>query len=115
MNCEDLEMYLCAYLDDELEVAESLRLEKHLTECRACRQVQEAQLALRSALRDPSLYFQPSANFTNRIALAVRLHAKKEARPESAWFDWFSDALFAMGFGRHAGDHDYGSDLADIL
>jgi anti-sigma factor RsiW len=89
MNCEDLEMYLCAYLDDELEVAESLRLERHLTECRACRQVQEAQLTLRSALRDPSLYFQPSANFTNRIALAVRLHAKKEARPESAWFDWF--------------------------
>jgi anti-sigma factor RsiW len=89
MNCEDLEMYLCAYLDDELEVAESLRLEKHLTECRACRQVQEAQLTLRSSLRDPNLYFQPSANFTNRIALAVRLHAKKEARTESAWFDWF--------------------------
>jgi len=89
MNCEDLRMYLSAYLDDELDVAESLRLEKHLTECRGCREVQEAHVALRSALRDPSLYFQPSADFANRIASSVRLQAKKEARQESGWFDWF--------------------------
>ena len=89
MNCEDLRTYLSAYLDDELEVGEILRLEKHLTECRGCRQVQEAQLALRSALRDPSLYFQPSAEFANRITAAVRLEAKKEARQESSWVDWF--------------------------
>jgi anti-sigma factor RsiW len=82
-------MYLSAYLDDELDVAESLRLEKHLTECRGCREVQEAHVALRSALRDPSLYFQPSADFANRIASSVRLQAKKEARQESGWFDWF--------------------------
>jgi anti-sigma factor RsiW len=94
MNCEDMRMYLSAYLDDELEVAESLRLERHLGECRECRQVQEAQLALRSALRDPDLYFQPSADFANRIASAVRQQAKKEARQHSSgfewnWFDWF--------------------------
>jgi anti-sigma factor RsiW len=104
MNCEDLRMYLSAYLDDELEVAESLRLEKHLTECRGCRQVQEAQLTLRSALRDPSLYFHPSVEFANRITSAVRLQAKKEARQEATWFEWFrmpslrwvSAALFIM-------------------
>jgi anti-sigma factor RsiW len=89
MNCEDLKMYLSAYVDDELDVAESLRLEKHLIGCPGCRQAQEAQLALRSALRDPDLYFEPSSDFANRIASAVRAQAKKEARQESTWFDWF--------------------------
>jgi anti-sigma factor RsiW len=89
MNCEDLRMYLSAYVDDELDVAESLRLEKHLSGCRGCRQAQEAQLALRSALRDPDLYFQPSSDFANRTASALRAQAKKEARQASTWSDWF--------------------------
>jgi anti-sigma factor RsiW len=89
MNCEDLKMYLSAYVDDELDVAESLRLEKHLIECRECREAQEAQLALRSALRDPDLCFQPSPDFANRIASALRAQAKKEARQERTWSDWF--------------------------
>jgi len=95
MNCEDLRMYLSAYLDDELDIAESLRLEKHLTECRGCRELQDAQLDLRSALRDPGLRFQPSADFANRVATAVRQQAKQEARKESTWFDWLRGlALF---------------------
>jgi anti-sigma factor RsiW len=89
MTCEDLRMFLSAYLDDELDATESLRLEKHLTGCLECRQAQEAQLALRSALRDPDLYFQPSSGFANRIASALRQQAKKETRQESTWSDWF--------------------------
>jgi anti-sigma factor RsiW len=94
MNCEDMRVYLSAYLDDELDVRESLRLEKHLNECRGCRQVQEAQLVLRSALRDPGLYFRPDADFANRIASAVRLQAKRETQQEEAtserhWSEWF--------------------------
>jgi anti-sigma factor RsiW len=89
MNCEDSRMYLSAYLDEELDVAEILRLEKHLADCRLCRPVQEAQFALRSALRHPSLYFEPSAGFGNRIAAAVRLRAKTEPREKSTWFAWF--------------------------
>ena len=97
MNCEDMRMYLSAYLDDELEVGESLRLERHLGECRKCRQAQEAQLALRSALRDPDLYFQPRADLANRIASAVRQQAKKEARQEARGFEWNWFDRFRMG------------------
>jgi anti-sigma factor RsiW len=89
MNCEDSRVFLSAYLDDELEIAESFRLEKHLTDCRDCHQVQEAQFALRSALRDPSLYFHSTADFANRITLAVRRQAKEESRQDSAWFEPF--------------------------
>jgi anti-sigma factor RsiW len=89
MTCDDSRVYLAAYLDDELDVADSLRIQKHLVDCENCRKAQDQQLALRSALRDPSLYAQPSADFSRRIEAAVRRAARDEARAQrSGIFDW---------------------------
>ena len=80
------------YLDDELDVLESLRVHKHLTDCADCRRTQNQQLALRSALRDPDLYAHPSADFSKRIEAAVRRTAKAEARTQRSWSrrsSWF--------------------------
>ena len=88
MNCDDSRIYLPAYLDDELDVAESLRVQKHLAECADCQRAQDEQLALRSALRDPDLRARPSAEFSERIAALVRRAAKEEARSQrSVWFE----------------------------
>jgi anti-sigma factor RsiW len=88
MNCADSRTYLPAYLDDELDVAESLHVQRHLAECLDCRQAQDEQLALRSALRDPEMYAHPSDDFSRRIEAAVRRTAKEEARSQrSSWFD----------------------------
>ncbi len=80
MNCDDSRIYLPAYLDEELDVAESLRVQKHLAECQDCQQAQDEQLVLRSALRDPDLRAYPSADFSKRIEAAVRRAAQEEAR-----------------------------------
>jgi anti-sigma factor RsiW len=80
MNCDDSHIYLPAYLDDELDVSDSLRVQKHLAACQDCQQTQEHQLVLRSALRDPELRAYPSADFSRRIEAAVRRAAKEEAR-----------------------------------
>jgi anti-sigma factor RsiW len=80
MKCDDSRTYLPAYLDDELDVAESLRIQKHLAECQDCQQAQDEQLGLRSALRDPDLRAYPSADFSKRIEAAVRRTAQEEAR-----------------------------------
>jgi anti-sigma factor RsiW len=88
MKCDDSRIYLPAYLDDELDLAESLRVQKHLTECADCRRAQDAQLALRSALRDPDLYAHPSADLSKRIEVAVRRAAKADAQSHhSSWFE----------------------------
>src|ERR1700722_10735424 len=79
MTCDDSRLYLPAYLDDELDVSDSLRVQKHLADCQACQQTQEQQLVLRSALRDPDLRAYPSADFSKRIEAAVRRAAKEEA------------------------------------
>jgi anti-sigma factor RsiW len=89
MNCDDSRIYLPAYLDDELDVAESLRVQKHLTECGECRHAQDEQLALRSALRDPGQYAHPSVEFTNRIEAAVRRASQQEERSQGSWFESF--------------------------
>ena len=88
MKCDDSRIYLPAYLDDELDVAESLRVQKHLSECGDCRRTQDEQLALRSAMRDPALYAQPSVDFSKRMEAAVRRVAQEEARSQRAgWFE----------------------------
>jgi anti-sigma factor RsiW len=88
MNCDDSRIYLPAYLDEELDVAECLRIQKHLAECADCRQAQEEQLALRSALRDPDLYERPSVDFSKRIEAAVRGAAQEEAQSQRpSWFE----------------------------
>jgi anti-sigma factor RsiW len=88
MNCDDSLIYLPAYLDEELDVAESLRVQKHLAECADCRRAQDEQLALLSALRDSDLFAHPSAEFSKRIAAAVRRAAKEEARSQhTSWFE----------------------------
>jgi anti-sigma factor RsiW len=95
MKCDDSRIYLPAFLDEELGVAESLRVQKHLTECGDCRQVQDEHLALRSALRDPDLYARPSADFSKRIEAAVRRAAQEEARSKRpSWFEWFGSGFF---------------------
>jgi anti-sigma factor RsiW len=87
MTCEDSRIYLPAYLDDELAVAENLRMQKHLAGCADCRQAQEEQLALRSALRDPGLYAHASPDFAKRIEAAVRRATEEAAgaRRRSIW------------------------------
>jgi anti-sigma factor RsiW len=85
MTCEDSRLYLSAYLDDELDVTRNLRIQSHLASCAACRKAQDEQLALRSALRDPELRAQPSAEFQNRVRQAVHQAAKTEARLNSPW------------------------------
>jgi anti-sigma factor RsiW len=97
MNCDDSRIYLPAYLDDELDVAESLRVQKHLLECGDCQRVQDQELALRSALRDPELYAHPSAEFLRRIETAISTAALGQARSarsfgfevfQLGWFRW---------------------------
>jgi anti-sigma factor RsiW len=98
MNCNDSRIYLPAYLDDELDVAESLRVQNHLAQCRECRQAQDQQLALRSALRDPELYAHPSADFSERLQASLRRAAQEEVQARRpAWIGWPGIGWLRMG------------------
>jgi anti-sigma factor RsiW len=93
MNCHDSRIYLSAYLDNELDVAESLRVQQHLAGCDDCRRSQSQHMALRSALEDA--YEAPSTDFSKRVEAAVRKAAMEESRSQRpAWTSWWRTVPF---------------------
>jgi anti-sigma factor RsiW len=72
MTCEQTGLYLHAYLDDELGVADAIRFEQHLADCAQCQSARSQALALRSALRGANLSFQPSDALTQRVRKSIR-------------------------------------------
>jgi len=86
-----MQRLLHGYLDGELDLVSSLEVERHLQSCQACSQAHETQQALRSAIRNSELSFEPSADFRRRVRSAVRA----ESRAESGNRVWPWRGLFA--------------------
>ena len=56
MICDDARLLLHAYLDDELDAAQSAAMERHLATCAACDASRREHGRLRQALAQPALY-----------------------------------------------------------
>lgn len=78
MNCTGMQHLLSAYLDAELDMADTLEVEKHLQECAACSQIYKNHQALQTAIKTDSLYFQAPEQLQKRIRSSV-LKAHKAA------------------------------------
>ncbi len=57
MSCEHTQKFLDAYLDGELDVAQSLGIEQHLNACPACRKLYTARRGVRVAVQSQARYF----------------------------------------------------------
>ena len=79
MSCQITQEFIHAYVDGELDLARSLEVEQHLKECQVCASAYRSQTALRSALKDSSLYHSAPANLEKRIRSSLRREAKSEA------------------------------------
>jgi anti-sigma factor RsiW len=78
MDCADLRTDLAAYLDDELDVAYTLDIQKHIVDCAACQRIHQENLALRKALTAADLRAHPSDDVLRRFDQAVRRAAKQD-------------------------------------
>jgi anti-sigma factor RsiW len=56
MMCDDAGLLLHAYLDDELDAANSAAMARHLHECSACKARYETYAIMQKALSEPTLY-----------------------------------------------------------
>ena len=103
MTCDESRIYLEAYMDDELDVAQILRMRSHLAECADCRRAQNNLLGLRAVVRDPELCAEPSVDFADRIGSEVRRAANQESRTwlwrRSLVLATAAVLLIAMGVG----------------
>jgi len=70
-SCSDKELLLHGLLDGELDAANTMSLEAHLSECSGCGAEFKRLQALRSRLRTPGVAFEASATLRARVVAAV--------------------------------------------
>ncbi|HLG99554.1 MAG TPA: anti-sigma factor [Bryobacteraceae bacterium] len=88
MTCKDARALLTAYVDSELDVANSIQIQAHLEDCAACARIVDNQQRVRSAIQSSSLTHEPPDEFQQRIRRGVRAEsgaARGRSRPAAAW------------------------------
>jgi anti-sigma factor RsiW len=86
LECRDTQNLLDGYGDGELDLVRTLEIERHLQECPVCTQIQQNNQALRSALKETSLYFKAPTNLQKRLRGASRAAIQEVPRYRvSSW------------------------------
>jgi mycothiol system anti-sigma-R factor len=71
MDCTETQRLLHAYLDAELDMADTLEIEQHLQKCTACLESYNNYQALRTAIKTSSLYYQAPEKLQKSIRSSV--------------------------------------------
>jgi len=99
MECHDQDL-LQAYLDDELDVARTIEMERHVAGCTACADALAGQRALRDALAAPELRFASPPDLAARVRTALDAAASPHRAPAAAaprpWRWAFGGAAVAL-------------------
>jgi anti-sigma factor RsiW len=80
VKCEEARRLVHAYVDGELDVAASLKVEEHLGHCTACAREDAAVRALHQAFGNSALYQEAPAQLEARVRAAVRKARRAEHR-----------------------------------
>jgi anti-sigma factor RsiW len=80
MTCDEIRLLMHAYLDDELDAAQSAAVLAHLAGCAACTARYDGHARLREALAQPDLY-RPAPDALRERWLAAQPPAPASARP----------------------------------
>jgi anti-sigma factor RsiW len=75
------------YVDGELDPSAAIAVQQHIDECESCNRGYRYQLALRSRLRDSSLYYRTPLELKMRVRSLTQTEAEAEAarRPMLPW------------------------------
>src|ERR1700740_343812 len=90
MTCSESQKRVDPFLDNEVDLATALEMQRHLEECSACESFVADRLALRHFLQTPELRFVPTVDLRRRIHAQLQ----KEIRPPSAHFNWLQRLQF---------------------
>ena len=99
MNCAESRVLLHAHADDELDIANSLELERHLKTCALCAAESQSVHSLKTALRQSPLRYGAPESLREQIRLMVRA-SERETRPRrfQSLLLWKSLAFGATAF-----------------
>lgn len=86
-GCEDKIGLLNAFMDGELDAANTLALEAHLKTCGGCAEALSRMQAVREALRAPGVSYAAPEAFRRRLRIALAAEAPHRGPAPRAW--WF--------------------------
>lgn len=90
MSCEDVCEFVDAYVDRELDVISSSRLEQHLSECAACRTKYQQYAHMHDSVRARMEHFQPPEGLEQRVRARLHPVGRPENRPtRQEWFPYW--------------------------
>src|SRR5579862_5684900 len=83
MSCQEIQTWIDAYVDGELDLARSVQIEQHMTSCTACTHGYRELQAVRTSIGNnaASLYHRPSPLLQERLQTLVRQRDKPHTRP----------------------------------
>jgi mycothiol system anti-sigma-R factor len=87
MNHDEATRMLGAYLDGELDLTTSVKLEEHLAGCEACQQKMEAEQELVSLIQTEMPRFEAPPFLKTRIRAEIA-EQRREGAPVSLWRRW---------------------------
>lgn len=87
MDCTQTQSLLHGHLDQELDLASSMALDRHLESCPSCRAAFEAQSAMRSSIRRYAQYHAAPSRLAERIQASLdrASGATPKARARRHW------------------------------
>ena len=86
MTCEEVHQPLHAYVDDELDIATALQIEKHLPECPKCGRELEAARVVGRALAQSAAYYPASSALRDRLKQAIQSETGAMETPRNMRF-----------------------------
>jgi anti-sigma factor RsiW len=98
---ENIRELLHAYVDDELDLANTRETERHLQSCVECRGTEKAIRQLRSALTSQPAAYRAPARLRRNVRAALRREAKSSRQNLSPWLAFATGAALAavvLGF-----------------
>ena len=122
MNCDEVQRWLPAHLDGELDLARDAEVAAHVQSCVACAARLQQQRVLRQLLQDKLPRWTPPASLEGKIRESLAAaHTAPKAPPRvsrfpiaSIWLPLSAAAAIAVGFvwgGRHVTAGRIGNEL----
>jgi anti-sigma factor RsiW len=92
---ENIRELLHAYVDGELDLANTRETERHLQSCADCRGTEAAIRELRTALISDATAYRAPAHLRKNVRAALRREAKSSRQTLSPWLMFATGAAFA--------------------
>lgn len=86
MQCQESKKLLDAYVDNEVDLMQSVVLEDHLAQCSDCTRNVESRRALKDAIQDSNLRYAAPPELVRSVRKSLRMPADSVASPKWQWF-----------------------------